>query len=93
MNLVPLEAVQPGARADLTAGIRPDHIRFSESGVPATILSAEYHGPDTIVTAQVNGSSRLVRAPGQVELAAGSQVRLGWEPAAVHIFDSEGRKT
>jgi sn-glycerol 3-phosphate transport system ATP-binding protein len=92
MNLVPLEAVQPGARADLTAGIRPEHIRFSESGVPATVITAEYHGADTIVTAQVNGSSLLVRAPGQVELAAGSQVRLGWEPQAVHIFDSEGRK-
>jgi sn-glycerol 3-phosphate transport system ATP-binding protein len=93
MNLVPLEAVQPGARAGLTAGIRPEHIRFSENGIPATITSAEYHGPDTIVTAQVNGSLLLVRAPGQVELAAGSQVRLGWEPQAVHIFDSEGRKT
>jgi sn-glycerol 3-phosphate transport system ATP-binding protein len=92
MNLVPLEAVQPGARAGLTAGIRPEHIRFLENGIPATITSTEYHGPDTIVTAQVNGSSLLVRAPGQVELAAGSQVRLGWEPGAVHIFDSEGRK-
>jgi sn-glycerol 3-phosphate transport system ATP-binding protein len=92
MNLVPLEAVQPGGRAGLTAGIRPEHIRFSESGVPATVITAEYHGADTIITAQVNGSALLVRAPGQVDLAAGSQVRLGWEPAAVHIFDSEGRK-
>jgi hypothetical protein len=33
-----------------------------------------------------------VRAPGQVEVATGSQVRLGWEPAAVHIFNSEGRR-
>jgi len=93
MNLVPLGAVQPGAAAGLTAGIRPEHIRIAENGVAATILSAEYHGADTVVTAQVNGSSLLVRAPGQVELAAGSQVRLGWEPAAVHIFDSEARKT
>jgi sn-glycerol 3-phosphate transport system ATP-binding protein len=57
MNLVPLEAVQPGARAGLTAGIRPEHIRFSENGVSATVITAEYHGADTIVTAQVNGSS------------------------------------
>ncbi|HEU4924999.1 MAG TPA: ABC transporter ATP-binding protein, partial [Burkholderiales bacterium] len=92
MNLVPLEAVQPGARAGLTAGIRPEHISFVEQGISATVLTAEYHGADTIVTAQVNGSSLLVRAPGQVDLAAGSQVRLGWEPASVHIFDSEGRK-
>jgi sn-glycerol 3-phosphate transport system ATP-binding protein len=93
MNLVPLHAIQPGAAASLTAGIRPEHIRLSENGVPATVLTAEYHGADTIVTTQVNGSSLVVRTPGQVELEAGSQVRLGWEPAAVHIFDSEGRKT
>jgi len=94
MNLVPLEAVQPGARAGLTAGIRPEHIKITSSsaGVAATVTSAEYHGADTIITAQVNGSSLLLRTPGQVDLAAGSQVRLGWEPAAVHIFDSEGRK-
>ena len=93
MNLVPLHAIQPGAAAGLTAGIRPEHVRFSDNGLSATVLSAEYHGADTIVTAQVNGSALLLRAPGQVDLAAGSQVRLGWEPAAVHIFDSEGRKT
>jgi sn-glycerol 3-phosphate transport system ATP-binding protein len=93
MNLVPLHAIQPGGAAGLTAGIRPEHIRLAERGTPATVLSAEYHGPDTIVTAQVNGSALLVRAPGQVDLATGSQVKLGWEPAAVHIFDSQGRKT
>ena len=92
MNLVPLHNIQPGAAAGLTAGIRPEHIRISGNGVSATVVTAEYHGADTIVTAQVNGSSLLVRAPGQVDLAPGSQVRLGWEPAAVHIFDSEGRK-
>ena len=56
------------------------------------MTSAEYHGADTIVTAQVNGASLLVRAPGQVEVATGSQVRLGWEPGVVHIFNSEGRR-
>jgi sn-glycerol 3-phosphate transport system ATP-binding protein len=93
MNLVPLEAVQPGGEAGRTLGIRPEHIRFVENGVSAVVTSAEYHGADTIVTAQVKGALLLVRAPGQVELATGSQVRLGWEPGAVHIFDSEGRKS
>jgi hypothetical protein len=30
-----------------------------------------------------------VRAPGEVALAPGSQVRLGWEPGAVHLFDAD----
>ena len=66
MNLFPLESIKPGSGTGLTAGIRPEHIRIAADGVPATVTSAEYHGADTIVTAQVNGSSLLVRAPGQV---------------------------
>jgi len=89
MNLVPLHAIQPGAGNGLTAGIRPEHLHIAGDGVPATVTSAEYHGADTVVTAQVNGASLLVRAPGQVDLAPGSQVKLGWEAGAVHLFDSE----
>ena len=91
MNLVPLQAIQPEAARGLTAGIRPEHIKIvsNGSGVAATVVSAEYHGADTIVTARVGDASLLVRAPGEVALAPGSQVRLGWEPAAVHLFDSE----
>ena len=59
----------------------------------ATVTSAEYHGADSIVTARVGDASLVVRAPGEMRLAPGSQVRLGWEPGAVHIFNSEGRKT
>ncbi len=92
MNLVPAEALQKGVQGGLTMGIRPEHITLGHDGVPAVVTSAEYHGADTIVTAQVNGAALLVRAPGQVDLAAGSRVKLGWEPAAVHIFNSEGRK-
>jgi sn-glycerol 3-phosphate transport system ATP-binding protein len=93
MNLVPLHDLQPGAAGGLTAGIRPEHIRISNDGVAATVASAEYHGADTIVTARVGEASLLVRAPGEVALAPGSQVRLGWEPGAVHIFNADnGRR-
>jgi len=88
------EPVRPGRGAGLTLGIRPEHIRLVEEGGPdggirGAVISAEYHGADTVVTARVGEEQLLVRAPGQVVLAAGSQVRLGWEPGAVHIFDSQ----
>jgi sn-glycerol 3-phosphate transport system ATP-binding protein len=93
MNLVPLQAIQAGAAQGLTAGIRPEHIRITGEGVAARVASAEYHGADTIVTARIGEASLLVRAPGEVLLAPGSQVRLGWEPGAVHIFDADnGRR-
>jgi sn-glycerol 3-phosphate transport system ATP-binding protein len=88
------EVVLPGRGAGRTLGIRPEHIRLvdaggTEGGIRGTVTSAEYHGADTVVTTQVGEESLLVRAPGQVALAAGSRVRLGWEPGAVHIFDAQ----
>jgi sn-glycerol 3-phosphate transport system ATP-binding protein len=84
------EVVLPGRRgAGLTLGIRPEHIRLvDEGGVPGAVIIAEYHGADTVVTARVGEEALLVRAPGQVALAAGAQVRLGWPPEAVHLFDT-----
>ena len=104
MNLVALEdgrirgsretVLDGGHRGRLTLGIRPEHIRLvaeggQKDGIRGTVTSAEYHGADTVVTARVGEESLLVRAPGQVALASGSQVRLGWEPGALHLFDTE----
>src|SRR5258708_35574575 len=82
-----------GTNGRATLGIRPEHIRISNDGIAATVTSAEYHGADTVLAARVGEESLLVRTPGEVALAPGSQVRLGWEPGAVHIFDAEnGRR-
>ena len=73
----------------LTLGVRPEHVRLVEKGgVEGVVTSAEYHGADTIITARVGEEEILVRAPGQLALAAGAQVRLGWEPRDTHLFDT-----
>jgi sn-glycerol 3-phosphate transport system ATP-binding protein len=84
------DPVLPGRGAGLTLGIRPEHIRLvaDGAGIPAVVTSAEYHGADTILTARVGEETLLVRAPGQLSLAPGAGVRLGWTPDAVHVFDS-----
>jgi sn-glycerol 3-phosphate transport system ATP-binding protein len=83
------EAVLRGPGAGHTLGIRPEHMRLVESGgVAAEVMSAEYHGADTILAARVGQEPLFVRAPGQLRLAAGASVRLGWDPEAIHLFDS-----
>jgi len=104
MNLVALEdgaqgavirgapdaAVLPGRGAGLTLGVRPEHIRIvaDNGGVPAVVTSAEYHGADTVITAQAGSESLLVRAPGQLALGAGARVHLAWAPESIHLFDA-----
>jgi sn-glycerol 3-phosphate transport system ATP-binding protein len=102
MNLVALDDAPEGAvirgshepvlrsrGSGLTFGIRPEHIRLLDAkGVAAEVTSAEYHGADTILTARIGQESLLVRAPGKLRLVPGAAVRLGWEPASVHLFDA-----
>ena len=84
------DPVLAGRGAGLTLGVRPEHIRLvQEAGVGARVTSAEYHGADTIVTTRVGDQTLLVRAPGQLALAANAQVRLAWEPRDTHVFDSQ----
>jgi len=105
MNLVQLEdgpegaairgtsaAVMRGRGAGLTLGVRPEHVNLLGdvvTGVPGTVTSAEYHGADTIVTVGVGSEQMLVRAPGQLALAPGVKVHLGWEPGNAHLFDTK----
>jgi sn-glycerol 3-phosphate transport system ATP-binding protein len=102
MNLVALEdgpdgavirgATEPvlrGRGAGLTLGVRPEHVRLVDAGgVSAEVTSAEYHGADTILTARVGRESMLARAAGQLRLAPGAHVRLGWDSGSVHVFDA-----
>ena len=87
------EVVLEGRGDRLTLGVRPEHVQLLQGeagpGVRATVMSAEYHGADTILTVQVGQETLFVRAPGHLLLAAGEKVRLGWNPQALHLFDSQ----
>jgi sn-glycerol 3-phosphate transport system ATP-binding protein len=71
-------------------GLRPEEIRIETDGVvPATILSIEYHGADSILECRVGDQVLQVRVDGIRQQAAGDQIRLGWLPEAMHVFCEE----
>jgi sn-glycerol 3-phosphate transport system ATP-binding protein len=82
------DALFPGRGAGFTLGVRPEHIWLADSGVAGTVTSSEYHGADTILTVQVGEETVFMRSPGQIALAAGTPVRLGWKPESLHLFDA-----
>jgi len=84
------EALFAGRGAGLTLGVRPEHLRVGESGVPGTVTSCEYHGADTILTVRVGDETFFVREPGQRAEAVGSEVRLQWNPGSLHLFGADG---
>jgi sn-glycerol 3-phosphate transport system ATP-binding protein len=103
MNLLPLVPVAGGlvvrgtegpiltsipAEAPLV-GIRPEALSLAETGVPATVLHAEYLGADTVVACTVGDGIRLLaRLPGRARLADGATVHFTADPAELHLFDA-----
>jgi len=82
------DPVLRGRGAGLVLGVRPEHVGLVEQGgVAAEVTSSEYHGADTILTARAGEESLFLRAPGQLRLAAGSPVRVGWQPGSIHLFE------
>lgn len=107
MNLFPLERRGAGlvlcgtegpmlASAMMDAaigGIRPEHLRLAETGIPAVVRDTEYLGADTVMTCLAGAATLLVRLPGRVILPAGSPVCLAFDEA-LHLFDAAtGRRS
>jgi sn-glycerol 3-phosphate transport system ATP-binding protein len=103
MNLLPLvpgagglvvrgtdgPALVSSVPAEALAGIRPEVLRLSDTGIPATVLHAEYLGADTVAACTVGDGIRLLaRLPGRAVVADGATVHFAADPADLHLFDA-----
>lgn len=88
----PTTAVAPLEAAGGQIGIRPEDIELrpaSDSGVPATVLSEEYLGADTIAHVTVGAHTLRVRLSGKQALT-GQACCLHWAAESAHMFGSDG---
>ena len=71
-------------------GIRPEDIVIDKRvGVPATLISTDYLGADTIVTAVIGKQELMIRVPGRYEIQGEETVLLRWQPEAACLFNKE----
>jgi len=82
MNLIP--------HNDAVLGVRPEHVSIvTEGGYAATVQECDYHGVETIVTANYNGSTIRASLPGKRSISKGAEVKLQWAPEAEHYFNHQ----
>jgi sn-glycerol 3-phosphate transport system ATP-binding protein len=82
-------SLAPASSGAGSVGIRPESLRLAETGLPATVDHGEYLGADTVLACRVGEAERvLARLPGQIRLAPGETVHLGFDPADLHLFDA-----
>ena len=79
---------------DGNLGIRPEHVLISDQGMPARVISCDYHGADTIVLADVlsnkeqggDQKSIKIRYPGHALFEENQQISISWIPENEHRF-------
>jgi multiple sugar transport system ATP-binding protein len=91
----PLLALPEGVAGEArTLGLRPQHLRLDPAGpLVAEVRLVEALGAESVVHADLEGGRRLLAVlPGQPDLAKGTRIRLGFDPASLHVFDGEGQR-
>ena len=74
-------------------GIRPEHVNISDSqGIPAELVSGDYLGAETVITARIGSQEILVRTAGRVRVTKPVAAHLSWSDQHVHVFDAESGK-
>ncbi|HVF65167.1 MAG TPA: ABC transporter ATP-binding protein [Casimicrobiaceae bacterium] len=79
----------PGHDGDVTVGIRPSAVRLAaDQGLTAQIELVESLG-DTAIVDLAAGERRIkMRTEGRPDVREGDNVRLGFAPASIHLFDA-----
>ncbi len=76
-------------------GVRPEHIAFGDAAADSPFSTevrvdvVEPMGSDTLVWSKLGGQDFRFRVDGQLAVATGETVRIGFDPARASIFDKK----
>ncbi|MBX9454655.1 MAG: sn-glycerol-3-phosphate ABC transporter ATP-binding protein UgpC [Rhizobium sp.] len=84
--VIPLAGQADAANA--VAGIRPEHLSPSETGIPGQVQVIENLGAETYVFVDAGtGRDLCWRLSGRPDVRIGQNITLGFDPEHVHLFD------
>ncbi|MBB5695266.1 ABC transporter ATP-binding protein [Muricoccus pecuniae] len=90
---LPLPGSAPVGRAaegqPVIYGIRPEHLRLSDTGIPVTVQLVEPTGAETMVTARMGDSTLVGAFRERVSARVGDTLHLQPEPSVAHLFNRE----
>jgi len=77
------------APGPVTAGVRPAHMRLDPDGIAARLYLAENLGESALLNLYLGDNLIKMRVPAVESGAEGEEVRIAFEPEAIHLFDSQ----
>ena len=82
--------LREGAEGALVLGVRPEHIRFSDtSDYRGMVLATEYLGTDQIVTLETHNGEAKARVSSAMPVSVGEQVGLELDARTLTVFSGE----
>ena len=76
------------AGQDVTLGVRPEHLRLAEAGLPAEVRVVEPTGSETHVVLRFHEQEVTADFRERVRLSPGDKVHLAVDEGHVHLFDA-----
>ncbi|SEK25547.1 multiple sugar transport system ATP-binding protein [Roseateles sp. YR242] len=73
-------------------GLRPEHIRLADDGVPGQLVMIEPTGPETYLLVDTPLGQITSRVAGNPHLHVGDTVRLQWAAESAHLFDAANER-
>jgi multiple sugar transport system ATP-binding protein len=73
-----------------TYGIRPEHLRLDDSGIPLEVIVVEPTGSETQVSGHLGKQNVIGVFRERVDAKPGSIIRVSPDTANVHLFDANG---
>ncbi|MEK1874780.1 MAG: ABC transporter ATP-binding protein [Rhizobium altiplani] len=84
------EVHQDLAEAELALGVRPEHIRLSDtSPLRGAVYGSEYLGTNQVVTIETSSGVIKARVPANRNFRIGETVGLDFNPAKLALFDCQ----
>ena len=77
------------ARGRVVIGIRPYAVRRSEAGAPANVLTNQWLGDQSQISASFANSTLLLVEHDRANVAIGDRIMIELSPTDLHIFDPE----
>ncbi|MBB6411586.1 ABC transporter ATP-binding protein [Mesorhizobium sangaii] len=73
-------------------GVRPEHLRLSDSGVPAVVEVVEPTGSETLVIAKAGNNTLSALLRERIRVMPGQHFFLAPDLTQLHLFNAEGRR-
>jgi multiple sugar transport system ATP-binding protein len=82
-----LPLARPARPGPAVLGVRPEFVRPSDGGLPATVLMEEYLGAARIAHLDCGGARVAMRLPADRRAPMGERMTIGFDPTHARLFD------